>query len=56
MPGRLTDLLEIPAAFWTRPDTVDALHRRDIGRLFKLLSQYAGASQTRMGCRMTATR
>jgi hypothetical protein len=49
MPGRLTDLIEIPDAFWARPDTIDALRCRDIGRLFKLLSQYTGASQTRMG-------
>jgi transcriptional regulator with XRE-family HTH domain len=48
MPGRLSDLIEIPDAFWTRPDTIDALRRRDIGRLFQLLSQYAGASQTRL--------
>jgi hypothetical protein len=32
MPGRLTDLIEIPDAFWTRPDTIEALRRRDIGR------------------------
>jgi transcriptional regulator with XRE-family HTH domain len=48
MPGRLTDLVEIPDAFWARPDTVDALRCRDIGRLFRLLSQYVGASQTRL--------
>jgi transcriptional regulator with XRE-family HTH domain len=48
MPGRLTDLIEIPDAFWARPDTVDALRCRDIGRLFRLLSQYVGASQTRL--------
>jgi hypothetical protein len=48
MPGRLTDLIEIPDAFWARPDTVDALRCRDVGRLFRLLSQYVGASQTRL--------
>jgi transcriptional regulator with XRE-family HTH domain len=48
MPGRLTDLIEIPDGFWARPDTVDALRRRDIGRLFRLLSQHVGASQTRL--------
>jgi transcriptional regulator with XRE-family HTH domain len=55
MPGRLTDLFEIPDAFWARPETIDALRRRDIGRLFHLLSQYAGASQTRLAiaCNMT---
>jgi len=55
MPGRLTDFIEITDAFWTRPDTLDALSRRDVGRLFQLLSQYAGASQTRLAvaCDMT---
>ncbi len=48
MPGRFTDLIEIPDAFWARPDTVDALRCRDIGRLFRLLSKYVGASQTRL--------
>jgi hypothetical protein len=55
MPGRLTDLIEIPDGFWARPETIDALHHRDIGRLFHLLSQHAGASQTRLAiaCDMT---
>src|SRR5262249_5058089 len=55
MPGRLTDLIEIPDAFWARPDTVDALRCRDIGRLFRLLSQYVGASQTRLAIAMDTT-
>src|SRR5262249_35861727 len=55
MPGRLTDLIEIPDAFWARPDTVAALRCRDIGRLFRLLSQYVGASQTRLAIAMDTT-
>jgi len=55
MPGRLTDLIDIPDAFWVRSDVIDALRSRDIGRLFALLRQYAGASQTRLAiaCDMT---
>jgi transcriptional regulator with XRE-family HTH domain len=55
MAGRLTDLIEIPDAFWARPETIDALRHRDIGRLFRLLSQHTGASQTRLAiaCDMT---
>jgi hypothetical protein len=55
MPGRLSDLIEIPDAFWARPDTIGALRNRDVGRLFALLSQHTGASQTRLAiaCDMT---
>jgi len=36
----------IPPAFWSRRDTRDALSTRDVGRLFLLVRQQAGASQT----------
>jgi transcriptional regulator with XRE-family HTH domain len=49
MPGRANDLIEIPDAFWQRSETVATLRDRDIGRLFALLRQYTGASQTRIG-------
>ena len=49
MPGRANDLIQIPASFWERPDTIAALRNRDIGRLFALLQQYTGASQTQIG-------
>jgi hypothetical protein len=48
MPGRATDLLVIDRSFWDRSDVTDALRGRDVGRLFRLLAQYAGASQTRL--------
>jgi len=48
MPGRVTDLLVIEESFWDRSDVTKALRDRDIGRLFRLLAQYAGASQTRL--------
>ena len=48
MPGRATDLLVIEDSFWQRADVTEALHRRDIGHLFRLLAQYVGASQTRL--------
>ena len=42
------DLIHIPDSLWQRPETIAALRNRDIGRLFALLRQYAGASQTRI--------
>src|SRR5580658_451077 len=55
MPGRAADLIEIPDSFWQRARTLDALRARDMGRLFHLLRQYAGISQTRLAiaCDMT---
>jgi transcriptional regulator with XRE-family HTH domain len=38
----------IPAAFWERPDVCQALRRRDMGTLFRLLCQYTGLSQMRI--------
>ena len=49
MPGRANDLIQIPATFWERPETIAALRNRDIGRFFALVQQYAGASQTQIG-------
>lgn len=49
MPGRANDLIDIPDSFWQRPETTAALRERRIGRLFALLNQYTGASQTRIG-------
>ncbi len=49
MPGRrIFDLIEIPDQLWMRADVLEALRRRDIGRLFILLNQYTGVSQTRL--------
>jgi transcriptional regulator with XRE-family HTH domain len=55
MPGRAADLIEIPDSFWQRDHVLDALRNRDIGRLFHLVRQYAGISQTRLAiaCNMT---
>src|SRR5690349_5343580 len=49
MTGRAHDLLAIPDSFWQRAETCAALRERAIGRLFQLLSQYTGASQTQIG-------
>ena len=38
----------IPAEFWARPSVTQALAKRDVGALFRLLRQYAGLSQTRI--------
>jgi hypothetical protein len=49
MPGRrVFDLIEIPDEFWQHPGVLDALRRRDIGRLFVLLNEATGISQTRL--------
>ena len=48
MPGRAADLINIPDSFWQRADTLTALRARDIGRLYTLLNQKAGISQTRL--------
>ena len=39
----------IPAAFWERPDVCHSLRKRDMSGLFRLLQQYLGLSQTRIG-------
>ena len=38
----------IPPAFWERPDVCQALRKRDMGALFRLLCQYTGLSQMRI--------
>ena len=55
MPGRASDLIVIPGSFWERPQVIAALEARDVGRLFALVRQYAGASQTQIAiaCGMT---
>ena len=49
MADRITDPVDVPASLWQRPDTIEVLRSRDMRRLFHLLRQYAGASQTRLG-------
>ena len=55
MPGRAADLIEIPTSLWQRAEMTEALRDRDMGRVFRLVRQYAGASQTRLAiaCGMT---
>jgi hypothetical protein len=48
MPGRASDLIQIPESLWHRPETFAALRERDIGHLFLLLRKYARASQTQI--------
>ena len=56
MPGRrIFDLIEIPDEFWQRADVLDALRRRDIGRLFVLLNEATGISQTRLAIACDST-
>ncbi len=49
MPRSANDLIDIPATLWQRPAMIEALKRREIGRVFELVSQYTGASQTKIG-------
>jgi len=58
MRGRASDLIVIPGSFWQRAEVTTALDGRDVGRLFQLLRQYAGASQTQIGiaCGMTQSK
>ncbi|MGW5261786.1 helix-turn-helix domain-containing protein [Microbispora sp. NPDC004025] len=39
----------IPPDLWQRPEMLDALKKRNIGQVFRLIRQYAGVSQTRIG-------
>jgi len=48
MPGRSISLIAVPGSFWQRSEVLDALRIRAIGPLFRLLRQYAGASQTQI--------
>lgn len=49
MSSGALDPLRIPEEFWRREDVGQALDHRDVGRLFQLVRQCAGASQTRIG-------
>jgi transcriptional regulator with XRE-family HTH domain len=40
---------EIPGSLWQRPEMLAALTARDIGRVFHLIRQHAGLSQTLIG-------
>lgn len=40
--------LRLPDGFWVRPDVHETLGQRDFGVLFRLISKYAGASQTQI--------
>jgi transcriptional regulator with XRE-family HTH domain len=55
MPGRAAALIEIPATLWQRAAMTEALCNRDMGTVFRLVRQYAGASQTQLAiaCGMT---
>ncbi|WP_322769231.1 helix-turn-helix transcriptional regulator [Frankia sp. Cr1] len=42
----------IPTAFWDRPQVVEALTKRNVCAVFRLVHQYAGASQAGIGMRV----
>ncbi|MEO3875698.1 helix-turn-helix domain-containing protein [Nonomuraea sp. B12E4] len=49
MPADGAEPVVIPADLWQRPEMRTALTNRDIGHVFRLVRQYAGISQTRIG-------
>src|SRR5215211_649656 len=55
MAASAHDPLRVPPDFWQRDEVTAALERRDIGRLFRLLRKYCGASQTRIGTAVDMT-
>src|SRR5580692_10189394 len=40
--------MKIPDSLWQRPQMIEALRKRDMGHVFRLVCQYAGASQTQI--------
>lgn len=48
MGGRAMQPPQLATEFWLRPDVGEALRGRDFGALFRLVSKYAGASQTQI--------
>lgn len=49
MPTDALAPIQLSAEFWQHPDVLTALDTRDIGALFRLIRQHAGASQHRIG-------
>jgi transcriptional regulator with XRE-family HTH domain len=49
MPDRGLVPIRVPDGFWAREDVWDALGQRAAGRLFKLVRQHTGVSQSRLG-------
>ncbi|GGQ05930.1 hypothetical protein BKA00_003387 [Actinomadura coerulea] len=58
MPRRASDPIVIPDELWERPQMIQALTAREIGTVFHLLGQYAGATQTQIAiaCGLTQGR
>ncbi|MDP9866035.1 MULTISPECIES: helix-turn-helix domain-containing protein [Streptosporangium] len=49
MPAEATEPVVILPKLWQRPEMLTALRNRNIGQLFRLIRQYTGFSQTRIG-------
>ncbi|MCW2877448.1 MAG: Helix-turn-helix protein [Sphaerisporangium sp.] len=49
MRAQVNEPIGLSAVFWQRQDVFDALCARDIGQVFRLVRQYGGISQTRIG-------
>lgn len=49
MPADATEPVVILPELWQRPEILESLRTRNIGQLFRLIRQHAGASQTRIG-------
>ena len=53
--GRRLEPLRLSAGFWVRADVREALAARDFGGLFRLVSRWAGASQTQIAIAVAMT-
>ncbi|MEV6867261.1 helix-turn-helix domain-containing protein [Streptosporangium subroseum] len=49
MPAKATEPVVTLVELWQRPEMLAALRSRNIGHVFRLIRQYAGFSQTRIG-------
>ncbi|GII89490.1 hypothetical protein Ssi03_74800 [Sphaerisporangium siamense] len=49
MRAQASEPIGLSNAFWQRQDVFAALRARDIGQIFRLVRQYGGMSQTRIG-------
>ncbi len=49
MRAQASEPIGLSATFWQRQDVFAALRARDIGQIFRLVRQYGGMSQTRIG-------
>jgi tetratricopeptide (TPR) repeat protein len=55
MSSRAHEPPRLPDGFWARQDVLQSLAERDVGRLFRLIGKYAGASQSQIAIAVKMT-